>query len=323
METRLILKATGFIFLLVIGIPANVTVLVAFLLSGIYDTKLLPTDIILTKLTFVNLVVVLLRGFPQTLIAIRKKVLFDDYGCKLLIFTYRVFRAMSICITSVLSCYQCIILLPPSSRWIVLKQKFSHNILPVFLILWCINCIIDIPDGLVYTCAPINSTIPKYTLNLEFCLVVFPHYFSYVTNGVAYSIRDFSFIGMMAFASGYIVTMLYRHNKQVQGIRNSDQKQGNTVETRAAKAVVLLVTVYIILFGIDNFIWMYTMTVSNVAPAVSDVRVFVALLYTSVSPMIIIGTNKKIQLRLKCVFLVSERNIQENIRVASNKCMKN
>ncbi|XP_043932211.1 olfactory receptor class A-like protein 1 [Protopterus annectens] len=303
MEVIVILRATGFMLLLVLGVPTNLTVLVSFLLTGMYDNKLMTTDIILTKLSFVNLVVVLSRATPPFLTTIIQKKLFNDLFCQFLMFVYRVFRAMSICVTAFLSCYQCVALLPHSSRWVTLKQIFSQNVLSIFFSLWCINSVIDIPEAFIYTCSDLNSTIPKYTLNLEYCFVVFPHSFSYIANGIAYTFRDFLFVGFMALASGYIVTILYRHKKKVQGIRHSDHNQRNTAETRAAKAVVLLVTVYIILFGIDNFIWIYTLTFSSVVPAISNARVFFALLYAAVSPIIIIATNKKLKLRLKCIFL--------------------
>ncbi|XP_043932208.1 olfactory receptor class A-like protein 1 [Protopterus annectens] len=303
METRLILKASSFIFLLILGVPTNLTVLMSFFLLWIFGNKLMTADIILTNLSFVNLIVVISRAMPPLMTTISQQKLFNDHLCKFIIFVYRVFRAMSICITAVLSCYQCIVLLPHSSRWITLKQNISQNILVIFLILWSINSIIDIPGALIYTFSDVNSTIPKYTLNLEYCFVIFPHSFAYVANGATYTLRDFLFVGLMASASGYIITILQRHKKQVQSIRSPVQNQVNSAETRAAKAVVVLVTVYIILFGIDNIMWIYTITVSNVAPVVSDARVFFTLFYAAVSPIIIIGTNKKIQHALKCASL--------------------
>ncbi|XP_043932207.1 olfactory receptor class A-like protein 1 [Protopterus annectens] len=308
MDIRLIIKTTGFIFLLVLGVPANLTVLMSFLLPGISGNKLTTIDIILTKLSFVHFVIVLSRATPPFLVTILQQKLFNDSLCKFLVFVHRVFRAMSICITAVLSCYQGILLLPHSSRWVTLKQKISQNISLIILLLWIINSVFDIPGVLIYTCSDVNSSIPKYTINLEYCFVVFPNKFAYIANGTAYTLRDFLFVGLMASANGYIITILYRHKKQVQGIRNSGQKQGNSAETRAAKAVIILVSVYIILFGIDNIMWIYSMTVSNVATAVPDVRAFLFVFYAAVSPIIIIGSNKKIQLTLKHAF----RKIREN-----------
>ncbi|XP_043932215.1 olfactory receptor class A-like protein 1 [Protopterus annectens] len=325
MDVRAILKATGFILILVIGIPANLSILMSFFTSAVSEKKLMPTDFILTKLSFVNVVVVLVRGIPQSLTAIGMQKLFNDYGCKFVIFTYRVCRAMSVCITAVLSIYQCIVLLPPTTKFMALKQKVSQNIFLLFLLLWCINCIIYIPAGFMYSQAEVNSSIPKYALNLEFCFVLFPHEVSYRVNGIVYTFRDFLFVGLMTLASSYIVIILYKHNKKLQNIRSPDQKQKSATELRAAKAVVILVTLYLVLFGLDNAIWMYTLSVSNVAPAVSDARVFFASLYTAVSPLVIIGTNRKIQQKLKCTSANIEHNKRESsvTHIAMSKEEKN
>ncbi|XP_043932213.1 olfactory receptor class A-like protein 1 [Protopterus annectens] len=309
MEIRLILKAAGFILLLITGIPANLTILISFICSSISDKKLMPTDLILTKLSFVNVIVVLVRGIPQALTALGVQKIFSDYGCKFAVFTYRVCRAMSICTTAVLSIYQCIVLLPPSSKCKTLKQKVTQNIQLIFLFLWGINCIIYIPAGFMYSQAELNSSIPKYALNFEFCFVLFPHEASYRVNGTVYTFRDFLFVGLMALASSYIVAILYKHNKKLQRMRNSEQKQGSTIELRAAKAVVMLVTLYLVLFGVDNATWMYIIMAAHVKPAVSDARVFFASVYTAVSPMVIIGTNKKLQQKLKCLSMSSDNKI--------------
>ncbi|MBN3297421.1 VN1R3 protein, partial [Amia calva] len=123
MEVRLVLKAAGFICLDVVGIPGNLTVFLFFCYLRLSDGHLSLNDLILSKLAFVNLVVVLCRGIPQALTALGIQNLFGEYGCKVVIFTYRIGRAMSICITSLLSCYQCIVIAPGSTRWMVLKQS--------------------------------------------------------------------------------------------------------------------------------------------------------------------------------------------------------
>ncbi|MBN3297420.1 VN1R1 protein, partial [Amia calva] len=297
MEVRLVLKAAGFICLDVVGIPGNLTVLLFFCYLRLSDGRLLPNDLILSKLAFVNLVVVLCRGIPQALTALGIRNLFGDNGCKVIIFIYRIGRAMSICITSLLSCYQCIVIAPGSTRWMVLKQRFPKCIPQIILLLYGLNITVC-PAAFLYPLAVPNSTIPEYTLNLEFCIVVFPGFKSYIANGVMFSIRDFAFVGIMVSAGFYIVLILYRHTNQMRGMHGSDRNQRKTAE--ASKSVLMLVAMYAILFGLDNVLWVYTLCVSRVHPAVSDTRVFFASCYFALSPVFIIATNKKFAARLNC-----------------------
>ncbi|XP_029429405.1 olfactory receptor class A-like protein 1 [Rhinatrema bivittatum] len=294
MELRLVFKALGFFLLVGIGIPGNIIILLKFTHLKITEKKLLPANLILTMLALVNILVVLSRGIPQSLTAIGITDIFHDYECKCFIYVYRVCRAMSICVTSLLSCYQCIVIAPATSVWLFLKRKVTPNVTVVIFFLWGINLSIY-PSCILYSYAMNNSSMSEYTLNLEFCYVAFSTYTIFVANGSVFACRDFLFVGLMMLASCYIVVILHRHRKQVQGIRSSDRNPGRTAEYQAARSVVLLVTFYVLLFGLDSAIWLYTLLLSRVGPMVTDARVFFGSLYTAVSPIIIILTNKSLQ----------------------------
>ncbi|MBN3297392.1 VN1R1 protein, partial [Amia calva] len=315
MEVRLVLKAAGFICLDMVGIPGNLTVLLFLCYLRLSDGRLLPNDVILSKLAFVNLVVVLCRGIPQALTALGIQNLFGEYGCKVVIFTYRIGRAMSICIPSLLSCYQCIVIAPGSTRWMVLKQRVPRSIPLIILLLYGLNFMLC-PAGFVYASTVPNSTIPEYTLNLEFCIVAFPDFKAFMANGVVHIIRDFVFVGIMAGAAIYIVQILYHHRKQMRGMHGSDRNQKKTAE--ASKSLLMLVAMYVILFGLDNVMWVYTLCVTRVHPAVNDTRVFFASCYSALSPVFIIATNQKFAARLNCFSHGQEENNGTTVTTVSH-----
>ncbi|XP_056416132.1 olfactory receptor class A-like protein 1 [Hyla sarda] len=299
LELRLIFKAVGFFSLIIIGIPSNVIILAIFTQVRITEKKLLPSNTVLTMLALVNLLVIFSKGFPQAIHSIGIRNILNDFECKFISFTYRICRGMTICVTCLLSCNQCIILAPPTKTWLYLKQKVPNNITWIMMLLWCINGAIY-PSCFIHVRAKGNYTTSKYTLHLEFCNHDFMSFISYVVNGIAIALRDFFFVGMMTLASCYIVFVLYQHGKQVQGMRSSDKTNRKTMEYKASRAVVLLVTIYVALFGIDSCIWIYTLTVSEVSPVISDARVFFGTLYTALSPIVILKTNKKLKTVLLC-----------------------
>ncbi|KAM5180726.1 olfactory receptor class A-like protein 1 [Mantella aurantiaca] len=298
-ELRLIFKAIGFFTLITVGVPSNLIIIGIFVHLRIKERKLLPSNVILTKLAMVNLFVIFSKGFPQAIHAIGVRNILNDTECKVISFTYRICRGMTICVTCLLSCNQCIILAPPLKTWLLLKKKIAQNIPSIMVLLWCINCAIY-PSCFFHVHAIGNYTTSKYTLYLEFCNHDFMNFAIYVANGIAIALRDFFFVGTMTLASCYIVFMLHRHGKQVKGIRSSDKNSGKTAEYKASQAVVLLVTIYVALFGIDSCIWIYTLTVSRVSPVISDARVFFGTLYAALSPIVVISTNKKIKTMLMC-----------------------
>ncbi|XP_043932205.1 olfactory receptor class A-like protein 1 [Protopterus annectens] len=296
MDVQTILKTSGFILLETVGIPGNLTVIFSFLIIMLYSNKFMMTDIILTNIAFVNLVAVISRCVPISITDFHGLKIFDDIDCKVILYTYRVSRGMSICLTSLLSCYQFLII-TSNSRWVALKKIMARSLCPVILCLWGLNLFIyswTIP----ITYAKLKSNSTEYTLNLNFCFVVFQNYFSYTGNGLLYILRDFSFVGLMILASGSIISVLHQHKIQVENIRKSNIN-GRMAESKAAKAVLLLVALYVILFGIDNFFWIYCLTIPRAPLIILDARVFFASCYSSLSPVLIISNNKRIRKKLK------------------------
>ncbi|KAG9352804.1 hypothetical protein JZ751_017380 [Albula glossodonta] len=276
MEVRLALKAAGFLGLDVVGIPGNLTVLFLFCHLRLTRGHLPHNEFILSQLVFSNLMVMMCRGIPQALAAVGHHQLFGDRGCKAIIFAYRIGRAMSICVTSLLSCYQCVVIAPSSPGWTWLKQRVPGHLPHAVLFMYGLNVLVC-PAGFLFSLAvPANSSLPEFTLNLEFCIVVFPGLQAYMANGVMYIIRDFAFVGLMAAAAAYMMLVLHRHRHRVQGLQGANRKT-----EEASKAVLLLVSTYVALFSLDNMMWVYTLCVSRVHPAISDTRVFFASCYSA------------------------------------------
>ncbi|KAM3934824.1 olfactory receptor class A-like protein 1 [Leptodactylus fuscus] len=292
MEARLLVKALAFILLMVIGIPGNVFILLKFIYIKIIEKKLLPANVILMALALSNLLVVFSRVIPQALHAIGIKDLLDDTECKLVLFTFRVSRAMCICVTSFLSCHQCVLVAPINRYWTYLKEKLSKNVTLIMMLLLALNMSLY-PSTVLYGRAKSNYT-SQYSLHLVYCDADFVTYVSFLLNGLVSVIREIIFVGLMTLSSSYMVAILYQHGKKVKGIRSSARSQTKSAEHRASRAVILLVVLYVLLYGMDNSMWIYTLSLSAVSPEISDTRIFLAASYSALSPIVIIATNPKL-----------------------------
>ncbi|KAM7422087.1 hypothetical protein PAMA_010252 [Pampus argenteus] len=298
MDLCVTIKGVSFLLQTGMGIFGNTVVLMAYAHIIYTESKLLPVDMILCHLAFANLMLLLTRCVPQTMTVFGLKDLLNDPGCKVVIYAYRIGRALSVCITCMLSVFQAVTIAPAGPRLSRLKPALPSLVLPTFAGLWLLNMAICIAAPF-FSMAPRNGTVPAFTLNLGFCHVDFRDNLSYVINGVAVSGRDFAFVALMLGSSGYILLLLHRHSRQVRNIRRS-QGGGGGAETRAAKTVVTLVILYVVFFGIDNVIWIYMLTVAKVSPVVADMRVFFSSCYASLSPYFIISSNKKVKAKIAC-----------------------
>ncbi|XP_051780797.1 olfactory receptor class A-like protein 1 [Erpetoichthys calabaricus] len=300
MDTRAIVKATGFLVLTVISIPSNLFICCAFLHTRLTEAKLTPADIILCHLAFANLMSAVTRSFPQMLTAFGCQNLFDDFGCKLFVYGFRVFRGLSIKLTCLLSTYQAVLVSPATSKLDSLKLYIPKYLWHIFISLYVFCFITSVHPILYSSSKPFNNTIPPFSFNHEFCYVIYPDYTAFISIGLSHFFKDFAFIATMAGMSGYILILLYRHGKKVKSLRSSDHgNSGSRAESKASRAVVTLVILYTVFFGVDNAIWLYSLTIVRVAPLISDIRVFFSILYTSVCPVVVIVTNPKVKAKLK------------------------
>ncbi|KAM3936072.1 olfactory receptor class A-like protein 1 [Leptodactylus fuscus] len=295
MELRAIIKAFGFLLLLIIGIPGNIFICLQFTYVRIIERKLIPTNVILTILCFFNFFVLFSRIIPQSLNALGVENLLNDIECKLVIYTYRVSRAMSICITSLLSCHQCILIAPMKHPWIYLKQKVTKKAIGISSAFLIIN-LATYPFFVLNTNARKNETASIYTLHLVYCEADFLNYRSYIINGLFYAVRDFVFVVIMILASSHIVCILFHHERNMKKMMSVNSTHMSLARYKASKAVISLVVLYVVLFGLDNALWIYTLTLADVSPDMNDARIFLASSYAALSPILIITTNPKLQL---------------------------
>ncbi|XP_028654585.1 olfactory receptor class A-like protein 1 [Erpetoichthys calabaricus] len=316
MDTRAIFKASGFLILTVISIPSNLFICCAFLHTRLTEAKLTPADVVLCHLAIANVTSAFTRSFPQMLTAFGCRNLFDDFGCKLVVFFYRVSRSLSIKLTCLLSTYQAVLVAPATSILDSLKQKIPTYLQHIIVSLYAFCFATSVHPILFCTSKLINNTIPPYTFNYEYCYVTYPDYTAFISIGLSLFFKDFSFIVMMAVMSFYILALLYRHSKKVKNLRSSDHgNSGSRAETKASRAVVTLVILYTVFFGVDNAIWLYSLTTVRVAPLISDIRGFFSVLYTSVCPVVVTATNPKVKAKLKVTKL---RSLPHSVNTSSS-----
>ncbi|KAG8450912.1 hypothetical protein GDO86_003256 [Hymenochirus boettgeri] len=316
MEIMNILKATVFMFLVVLGLPGNVFILLKFACVKISEGKLLVTNTILMFLSAMNLFVVLSRVFLQILHAVGVENFMDDNNCRFAFFIYRVGRAMSICVTGLLSCYQCILIAPNKKLWMILKLKATkHSLFCIISILIFINCCFY-TSALLYNSANRNSTTSPFTLHLVYCHTDFRTSFSYVAYGTIYTVRDFLCVGVMTLASSYIVYILLSHRKTSKYFKKSDSDQSTSMEYKASRAIILLVALYVIIFGLENIIWLYTLTISSPNIAINDVRIVLSCSYAALSPVVIIRTNPQLHKNVKTLIQIQLQSGKRKRNVA-------
>ncbi|KAI2647861.1 vomeronasal type-1 receptor 1-like protein [Labeo rohita] len=299
MNSDTLTRGLLFLSLAAAGVPGNGAVICAFVSVAYHEGRLSPADAIVLHLASANLMVVGIRCLLEVLATFEIYNVFNDTGCKAVIFVYRTTRSLSIWLTFVLSAYQCLSVAPPGSRWAAARSLLAQYLAVVFLALWLINTSMSAAPLIFAIGARNDSRLLQNGINVEFCFLSFPSKLSRDANGAAQVGRDVVPMALMATASLVILVFLYRHSRQVKGLRGGGARSS---ERRAALTVVTLVTLYVLFYGVDNGLWVYTLTVPQTlgSSLVSDLRIFFSSLYAAVSPVVIIVSNKKVNKQLNC-----------------------
>ncbi|XP_066480763.1 olfactory receptor class A-like protein 1 [Tiliqua scincoides] len=297
MEIWFILNMIGFVSLDMIGIPGNLAILWAFF-KAICQQNTTPSEIILGKLALANLLVILTRGVPLTLRTLGVYTMYDSSSCGITLYIYCVGRAMSIFLTSMLGCFQCMLIVPCPPKCMRLRHSILSKLPSIMVSIWCFNLLVCC-TRLLYSLprAGTNCTKEETTVVYDFCCVVFPSYLSYFGNGAAFVLRDMFFLGLMTLSSGYLLFVFHRHGKL---LKRSPMLQMKHAEMRAAKSVIGLLVMYLLSFGLDSVFWMVNLCVSPISLRFAGARMFFDSCYSAISPLLIILTNRKIQAGLKC-----------------------
>ncbi|XP_052394083.1 olfactory receptor class A-like protein 1 [Carassius gibelio] len=302
MNSDTLTRGLLFLSLAVTGVPGNIVVICAFLSVVYHEGRLSPTESIVLHLASSNLMVVGVRCLLEVLATFEILNVFDDTGCKVVIFIYRTSRSLSIWLTFLLSVYQCLSVAPPGSRLAVARALFAQYLAVLFLALWLINTSTTAATLLYAVSARNDSRLLQNGINIKFCILSFPSKLAMDANGGAQVGRDVVPISLMTTASLVLLVFLLRRRQQVKGLRGGAVRQGPSAERRAALTVVTLVTIYVIIYGVDNGLWVYTLTVPKILDSslIGDVRIFLSSLYAVLSPIVIIISNRKVNKQLNC-----------------------
>ncbi|NP_001240345.1 vomeronasal 1 receptor ornAnaV1R3024 [Ornithorhynchus anatinus] len=274
------------------GVSGNVFLLLFYAHMAFSRHKLSSSDLILTHLALVNIIMLLTYGIPEIISAWGWKNFLDTAGCKIILYIYRVGRDLVICTTCLLSIFQAITISPGTSRWAGVKAKLPKYILPSFVVFWVLNLLIDV-NSLVYVTGPQNSTTVLITFDLKYCSITILSAEAALLNAIMLSGRDLSFLGLMSLASGYMVFVLYGHHRRVRHLHGPGGSPRTMPEVQAAKRVITLVTLYVLLYGRQSIMFSVLLKRKEKSPLLVKIHMVMSFGFPVISPFLVILSDRR------------------------------
>uniref|UniRef100_G1TH29 Vomeronasal type-1 receptor n=1 Tax=Oryctolagus cuniculus TaxID=9986 RepID=G1TH29_RABIT len=245
--------ALGMVFLVqtLAGILGNSSLLLHYLILHFTGCKFRLTDLILKHLTVANVLVILSKGVPQTMAALGMKHFLDDTGCKLVFYVHRVSRDVSIGSTCLLSVFQAISISPTCSRWMGLKVKAPKYVGPSTILCWILNMMLNVMVPMNVTGKWQNNNITR-KMDYDYCSAISHGKITDLLYIALMLFRDVVFVGLMLWASSFMVFILYRHKQQVQYIHALSHT--SSPGSRATQSILVLVSTFVLLCSLSSIL---------------------------------------------------------------------
>ncbi|NP_001160800.1 vomeronasal 1 receptor oryCunV1R1645 [Oryctolagus cuniculus] len=284
---KYLLSQTGF------GISANTFLFLFHTFTFLLNRRPKPTDLTICHQAFVHiaLLITVLFLFSPELFELLS--FWNDFKCKALFYINRVMRGLSICTTCLLSIIQAITISPSTSWLAQFKYKSTHFILYFFFFIWLI-CLSFSTSTLFHTVASSNVTQTNLMAITKYCSF-YP--MSHDIRGLMFTLltsRDVFLVGVMLLSSVYMVTLLSRHQRRSQHLHSTSLSPRSSPEKRATQTILLLVSFFVVMYWVDFIISSSSMVLWTYDSVILGAQCIVVNVYATVSPLVLISSDKRI-----------------------------
>ncbi|XP_036352747.2 putative vomeronasal receptor-like protein 4 [Ochotona princeps] len=273
------------------GIVANASLLVFHIITRHRFHRSKPTDMTTCHLAFVHMVVLIITLDILSEDMFKSLNFPNELKCKLLFYLSRVMRGLSISTTCILSIIQAITISPNSFYLSRFKYKLTKHVAIAFSCIWSLNlCSNSIL--VIYTVAHSNRTsllnVSKYC-SLSSMNSVIMTLFRTLTLS-----QNVFFVGLMLLSSMYMVVFLCSHQRKSEYLHSMSISPRISPAKRATCTVLVLVSFFVIMYCVDITISSFSTALWKYEPVVLDIRSLMGNTYATVSPLVLISSDKRI-----------------------------
>ncbi|XP_051822735.1 vomeronasal type-1 receptor 3-like [Antechinus flavipes] len=241
-------------------------------------------SLITINLALAHTLMIFFRGIPIIMFTWGWRSFPDDTMGKILLYLIRVTRGVSLTTTCLLSVFQAITISPNSPLWTEIKTWIHKHIISCSLVCWIFNILVDVIMAANISDAT-NSSNERWRIgHSSFNL----HTGNTIKILIWKSVIDALFVGLMICSSGYMVSVLYRHRRQVQHIHTSLLLRASH-ETRATKAILMLVVSFVCFNSASSPFIIYIASAKATRHWGLRFTVALSLFYPIVSPFMLIA----------------------------------
>uniref|UniRef100_A0A8C7C2U0 Vomeronasal type-1 receptor n=1 Tax=Neovison vison TaxID=452646 RepID=A0A8C7C2U0_NEOVI len=285
----------GAIFLIqtLIGILGNLSLLYLYFLLDFTRCKPRPTDLIVKNLTVGNILVLFSIGIYNTMSSFGWYHIVSDFGCKFFLYVRGVGRGVSIGTTCLLSVFQAITISPRNSRWAALKGTAPKCMVPSVVLCWVLQILVNILSPLLMTVTLNNKNITNRK-SFGFCSSIRLEKSRELLNVALLSFPDVVFLGLMLWASSFMVFHLYRHKQRVQHIPWTTIS--SSLESTATKTILLLLSTFVYFITLFSVLHSLLGIFDHLSWYLLNTSLVITLCFPTLSPFLLMSCDPRISM---------------------------
>ncbi|XP_040590161.1 vomeronasal type-1 receptor 2-like [Mesocricetus auratus] len=275
-----------------VGILGNWSILLPYVMPIFTGKNLMPKDQILRHLTLANSLVIISRVIPHILAQLGLRYLLDDLLCKITLYSNRVSRGISLHCTCLLSCFQAITISPSNSRYMKLKHSVSKYMVQSCSLSWLVHLLLNSKAAIDVTGAHNKNNFTKI-IKLGYCSAFLFGNTAIKLHLLLLCFTDGLCLGLMVWASIFMVSILYRHKSQLQYIHTQHSFRVSP-EDRATKTILILVCTFVFSYSMSFILVIYTILFNNPKLWIINIFTFLDTCFPTFCPFILISNNKSV-----------------------------
>ncbi|XP_039100010.1 vomeronasal type-1 receptor 4-like [Hyaena hyaena] len=286
--------SVGLIFLIqtVVGTLGNLSLLYHYLHLSFTGCRARSIDLILRHLTVANALVILSKEVSHMMADFGVRQCSDDFRCDLLFYVQRVARGVSIESTCLLSIFQAVMISPQNSRWAALKGTAPKYIGPSTALCWILNMLINTIYLLYETGQWIS--INTWKTSYGFCCVVIYDNIRASLFAVWLSFTDVCSLGLVLWASGYMVFILHRHKQRVRYIHATNVSPRSSAGSRATRSILVLVSTFVFCNTASSICQVCVAFFNNPSQSLVTMSALLAVCFPTLSPFVLMNCDPSV-----------------------------
>ncbi|XP_005413574.1 PREDICTED: vomeronasal type-1 receptor 4-like [Chinchilla lanigera] len=308
----------AFIVQVVIGTVGNFSFFSQDIFLCYSGYKKRSTDLILRHQTVANFLVILSKGIPETMARFGLEHFLSDFGCKFVFYVHVLSRGVSFGSTCLLSVFQAITISPRDWKWAQFKRKVPKYTSISTAMCWVLHLLLSFGFAVSITSKLKTRNITD-KMDFAYCSDVHPIRGLYSLSIALISISDILCMGLMLFASGSMVCILYRHKQQVQHIHRSKSSSRSSPESRATHSVLVLVSVFVFFYTPSAIMHMYLTFSGKPSSFLHTLGAFINGCFPTICPFLLLSCGHSVS-RVSCISCARNTEPEPSHHSRKNLC---